>query len=393
MKIMDSKSKNEVLPITNYKKGFIDTYLEGMNGVVLFLHNNRYMDAVEQKMEKAEKEGKRKYDFLNDLEVIYHFVHLQKDMDEKKNRKEHTKKSYVSEILSFCQCMVQNAEEFELNGEDVQRYESLLKVLQPWHIRKYSNWLKSVKNGRGNSSYSVATLAKKTVLIRSFLKHLHLFGYVDKPLHEELQRANVNEKDRPNRDLSYDEVIKILDFYKVRGHLVNYTLLLALASTGARIQELCRTRVKDLYYDGKYWLKVIGKGGKVRELFISEHLYQCICEVRRKRGFQTILDQGDGDPLFVNQRGNFYNPKTLSNQVTDMIKKTNLEFLQYRENPVTAHTFRHAFAIMAVEQGNADLYHLMQTLGHENIQTTKIYLEKYMKRQNNVGMIFADMIK
>ncbi|QWI11789.1 site-specific integrase [Bacillus mycoides] len=87
----------------------------------------------------------------------------------------------------------------------------------------------------------------------------------------------------------------------------------------------------------------------------------------------------------VNQRGNFYNPKTLSNQVTDMIKKTNLDFLQYRENPVTAHTFRHAFAIMAVEQGNADLYHLMQTLGHENIQTTKIYLEKHMKRENNVG--------
>ncbi|MEB9661175.1 site-specific integrase, partial [Bacillus cereus] len=357
---MDSKSENEVLPIANHKKEFIDTYLEDINSVVLFLHNNRYMDAIEQKMEKAEKEGKRKYDFLSDLEVIYHFVHLQKDMDEKKNRMEDTKKSYVSEILSFCQCMVQNAEEFELNGEDVQRHESLLKVLQPWHVRKYSNWLKSVKNGRGNASYSVATLAKKTVLIRSFFKHLHLFGYVDKPLHEELKRANVNEKDRPNRDLSYDEVIKILDFYKVKGHLVNYTLLLALASTGARIQELCRTRVKDLHYDGKYWLKVIGKGRKVRELFISEHLYQCICEVRRRRGFQTVLDQGDEDPLFVNQRGNFYNPKTLSNQVTDMIKKTNLEFLQYRENPVTAHTFRHAFAIMAVEQGNADLYHLMQ---------------------------------
>lgn len=46
-----------------------------------------------------------------------------------------------------------------------------------------------------------------------------------------------------------------------------------------------------------------------------------------------------------------------------MIKKTNLEFLQYRENPVTAHTFRHAFAIMAVEQGNADLYHLIANAG------------------------------
>ncbi|MGE7885632.1 tyrosine-type recombinase/integrase [Bacillus sp. NPDC094077] len=389
---MDNKSGIENLPIINNQSENIDTYLENIRDIVPFLHNNRYVDKVEGKMEVAEKEGKSKYTYLSDLEVIYHFVHLQKDMDEKKNRKEDTKKSYVSEILSFCQCMVQHAEEFELNGEEVQQNDSLLKTLQPWHIRKYNSWLKQVENGRNGDTYAVATLAKKTVLIRSFLKHLHVFSYIEKPLHEELQRANVNEQDRPNRDLSYDEVMKILGFYKEKGHVVNYTILLALASTGARIQELCTTRVKDLHYDGKYWLRVKGKGDKVRELFISEYLFQCICEVRRRRGFQTILDRGDESPLFVNQRGNFYNSKTLSNQVTDMIKKTNLEFLQYRENPVTAHTFRHAFAIMAVEQGNADLYHLMQTLGHENIQTTKIYLEKHMKRKNNVGTSFADML-
>lgn len=313
-------------------------------------------------------------------------------MDEKKNRKEDTKKSYVSEILSFCQCMVQRAEEFEINGEEVQQNASLLKTLKSWHIRKYNNWLKEVKNGRNESKYAVATLVKKTVLIRSFLKPLYGFGYIEKPIHEELQRANVNSQDRPNRDLSYDEVMKILGFYKDRGHLVNYTILLALASTGARIQELCTARVKDLYYDGKYWLRVIGKGDKVRELFISEHLYQCLCEMRKRRGFETVLNRGDDSPLFMNQRGNFYNAKTLSNQVTDMVKNTNLDFLRYRENPITAHTFRHAFAIMAVEQGNADLYHLMQTLGHEDIQTTKIYLEKHMKRKNNVGTNFADML-
>lgn len=389
---MDNNNTKENLSIINNESKYIDAYIENINDIVPFLHNNGYIDKVEEKMEVAEKEGKSKYTYLSDIEVIYHFVHLQKDMDEKKNRKEDTKKSYVSEILSFCQCIVQHAEEFELNGEEVQQKESLLKTLQPWHIRKYNAWLKQVENGRNGDTYAVATLAKKSVLIRSFLKHLHVFAYIERPLHEELQRANVNEQDRPNRDLSYEEVMKILGFYKERGHLVNYTILLALASTGARIQELCTTRVKDLHYDGKYWLKVTGKGDKVRELFISEHLYQCICEMRRRRGFQTALDQGDESPLLVNQRGNFYNSKTLSNQVTDMIKKTNLEFLQYRENPVTAHTFRHAFAIMAVEQGNADLYHLMQTLGHENIQTTKIYLEKHMKRKNNVGTSFADML-
>ncbi|HDR3908462.1 site-specific integrase [Bacillus sp. EKM202B] len=390
---MDNKNKKENLPIVKNKSGYIDTYLDNIRDIVPFLHNNRYVDTVEDKMEIAEKEGKSKYTYLSDLEVIYHFVHLQKDMDEKKNKKEDTKKSYVSEILSFCQCMVQHAEEFELNGEEVHQNASLLKTLQPWHIRKYNSWLKQVQKGRNGDTYAVATLAKKTVLIRSFLKHLYVFAYIEKPLHDELQRANVNEQDRPNRDLSYDEVMKILGFYKERGHLVNYTILLALASTGARIQELCTTRVKDLHYDGKHWLKVTGKGNKVRELFISEHLYQCICEMRQRRGLKTILDRGDESPLFINQRGNFYNSKTLSNQVTDMIKKTDLEFLQFRENPVTAHTFRHAFAIMAVEQGNADLYHLMQTLGHENIQTTKIYLEKHMKRKNNVGTFFADMLQ
>ncbi|HDR7657888.1 integrase [Bacillus wiedmannii] len=389
---MDDKNQKGLLPILKNEKEFTDTYLDNIKDITSFMYNKRYMNDMEQKIEVAEKEGKGKYEFLGDLEVIYHFVHLQNDMDENKNRKEDTIKSYVSEIISFCECMVQHAEEFEVDGEEVQRNTSLLKTLQPWHIRKFNYWLKNVQNGRGGNTYAVATLAKKTVLIRSFLKHLHVFGYIEKPLHEELQRANVNEKDRPNRDLSYEEVMKILGFYKERGHLINYTIILALASTGARIQELCTARVKDLHYDGKYWLKVRGKGDKVRELFVSEHLYQCICEVRRRRGFQTVLEKGDESPLFINQRGSAYNSKTLSNQVTDMIKKTNLEFLQYRENPVTAHTFRHAFAIMAVEQGNADLYHLMQTLGHENIQTTKIYLEKHMKRKNNVGSAFADML-
>ncbi|MFJ1104069.1 site-specific integrase (plasmid) [Bacillus sp. RA(2023)] len=389
---MDDKNKKVFLPILKNQKEFIDTYLDNIKDIYSFMYNTRYMNDMEKKIEVAEKEGKRKYEFLGDLEVIYHFVHLQKDMDENKNRKEDTIKSYVSEIIAFCKCMVHHAEEFEVNGEEVQRNTSLLKTLQPWHIRKFNYWLKNVQNGRGGNTYAVATLAKKTVLIRSFLKHLYVFGYIEKPLHEELQRANVNEKDRPNRDLSYEEVMKILGFYKERGHLINYTIILALASTGARIQELCTAKVKDLHYDGKYWLKVRGKGGKVRELFISEHLYQCICEMRRRRGFQTVLEKGDESPLFINQRGSVYNSKTLSNQVTDMIKKTDLEFLQYRENPVTAHTFRHAFAIMAVEQGNADLYHLMQTLGHENIQTTKIYLEKHMKRKNNVGSSFADML-
>lgn len=128
---MGNKNTIENVSIINNQSNYIDTYVENVSGIIPFLHNNGYVDKVEEKMEVAEKEGKSKYTYLSDIEVIYHFVHLQKDMDEKKNRKEDTKKGYISEILSFCQCMVQHAEEFELNGEEVQQNESLLKTLQP----------------------------------------------------------------------------------------------------------------------------------------------------------------------------------------------------------------------------------------------------------------------
>ncbi len=83
---MDNNITKENVPIINDKSKYMDTYV----------------DKVEEKMEVAEKEGKGKYTYLSAIEVIYHFVHLQNDMDEKKNRKEDTKKSYVSEILLFC---------------------------------------------------------------------------------------------------------------------------------------------------------------------------------------------------------------------------------------------------------------------------------------------------
>lgn len=75
---MDKQNEKENLPIIKNKSENIDTYVENIRDMVPFLHDSRYVDKVEEKMEVAEKEGKSKYTYLSDLEVIYHFVHLQK---------------------------------------------------------------------------------------------------------------------------------------------------------------------------------------------------------------------------------------------------------------------------------------------------------------------------
>lgn len=75
---MGNNNIKENVPIINNKSKYMDTYVENISGIIPFLHNNRYVDKVEEKMEVAEKEGKSKYTYLSDIEVIYHFVHLQK---------------------------------------------------------------------------------------------------------------------------------------------------------------------------------------------------------------------------------------------------------------------------------------------------------------------------
>ncbi|GAA3334370.1 hypothetical protein GCM10020331_102060 [Ectobacillus funiculus] len=48
------------------------------------------------KIELAEKkEGRKKYEYLSDMEVIYYYVHFERDMDEKKNRKKETQNKYI----------------------------------------------------------------------------------------------------------------------------------------------------------------------------------------------------------------------------------------------------------------------------------------------------------
>ena len=63
---------------------------------------------------------------------------------------------------------------------------------------------------------------------------------------------------------------------------------------------------------------------------------------------------------------------------------------------ITPHKFRHSFAIIS-SQANVELHVISQSLGHENIQTTKIYLEKVMALESHAinswdEKIFGDYI-
>ncbi|WP_028402357.1 tyrosine-type recombinase/integrase [Ectobacillus panaciterrae] len=350
----------------------------------------KHIHNLETMIDLAEKEQQNKFAYFNDVEIIYYFVHLEKDMDQTKNRKPSTKRVYLHEILTFCQTLVKNAEEFDLQIKAIQQQSSLLKALEPWNIRRYGIHLQQAPLGRAGEPYKVASLAKKTTILKSFLKFLYERGYIEKLLHQELKKSSVRSEDRPDRDLTLSEVQEILNYYREQNHIVNYTILLFLATTGLRIKELTSAKVKDLQYiEGQYWLNAMGKRDKERQVYISPQLLKAIIQFRRNRGYDTRIGSGDESPLLMTLRGKPYNSNQLSNQVTKMIQDTSLPFLQHRENPVTAHTFRHFFAIAAASRG-VEITKIQRTLAHDSILTTQIYLEKHLKRQDNAALSFAD---
>lgn len=130
-------------------------------------------------------------------------------------------------------------------------------------------------------------------------------------------------------------------------------IILMLAFTGVRKAELARLRPCDIA-NGFIHVKQ-GKGGKDRVIPLAQHLVKPLKAYIRKQGI------GSADRLFSIKDKELYN----------IVKKYAVAAGIHDLSP---HTLRHFFATTLLEQG-AKLKEIQELLGHDNIQTTAIYLD------------------
>ncbi|MGG1678756.1 tyrosine-type recombinase/integrase [Neobacillus sp. NRS-1170] len=350
-----------------------------------FLNNPSYVSDLESFIDYNEKHKQYLYKNFTDEMMMYTFVHKPSHIQEEYNKKEETKKEYIRDLLQFYGMLVSHEEFFK---EDVVAFTegSLLKNLDRRHVRRYQEWLKKeVPLRNGKIGYGIATMARKIVVIKSFLKWLHEVEYIKIPLHTAFLNNEVRMKDRPDRDLSYEEVKALIDYY--RNHPFNWGLLTLLATTGLRIQEIAQSRWCDLYYDSgirEYFLRVQGKRDEIRHTLIKKLVFERLQTLRVRKRLSPHLDPTDETPLFTTNRGNAYDFRDLSKYVTNIIKQTHFDFIKYKKGNVTPHWFRHYFAQEAHRSG-APLLFIQNTLGHKKVTTTEIYLKEIMKKENDAA--------
>lgn len=256
-------------------------------------------------------------------------------------------------------------------------------------VREFRLWLN--RQVTGNNRQTGQTMSKKTqnyylIAIRAFLKYLARQEIKSLPA-ERIELAKTPER---SLDLITDSELKRLlnapeefgeakniknnkgaqensDLTKVKI-LRDKTILELLFSTGLRVSELCSlSRDIDLSTDE---LSIVGKGKKVRVVFISDYAKKILREYlnARKDLDDALFVQISPNAKTQNKKGKGL---ALSRRSVERIVKYYATKAGISKK-VTPHTIRHVFATDLLSNG-ADLRSVQALLGHANIGTTQIY--------------------
>lgn len=146
----------------------------------------------------------------------------------------------------------------------------------------------------------------------------------------------------------------------------NKLVVMILADTAIRVNELCSIMNDDVYKD-RILIKE-GKGDKERFVYLSHAVTAQIFKYNRTRNnyFQNVVID---DNLILSRNGT----KTIPQDIQVVIKKLGEEANVRKEIRCSPHTLRHYSAQTLLKNG-VDVYSVSRILGHSNTKITEIYL-------------------
>ncbi|WP_447403042.1 tyrosine-type recombinase/integrase (plasmid) [Lysinibacillus sp. fkY74-1] len=351
--------------------------------------DHQHMQYLLNLTEQSETKNMPRFEYFTDRDMVLWYLYHSKQLYSNRGRSTRSTLKYKAEIEQFLNYLLLYSDEIGVDISEMKE-NSLFKSLQPRHIRRYQEWLatnspyvkKKIREKdaqelqkQATVGYSIATLERKTTILKGFFKQLYENKYIHERLHDGFKSISVTSNDRPNRDMGPSEVLELLRYFEENNNPIMFALVHVLVTTGMRNEELCRLNVEHMRKDmikGGYYLDVLGKGGKWRRIPLKDKVVVSIKKFRGIRGLAPIEAAEKTSPLLTTKTGNAYSPSYL-----DQVFKREFSKLE-SERVITPHIFRHAFAIISHING-ADIYKIMKSLGHEKIETTIIYMEKVLE--------------
>lgn len=158
--------------------------------------------------------------------------------------------------------------------------------------------------------------------------------------------------------LSLADYKRLLRFAKRMHQEDTYLIMKILAMTGIRIEELSYFTVENLKTN---YISVRNKG-KERSIILRQDLAREIRAYCRDKGIKS------GIIFYCKEKGKMMAKSTIWRRMQKIAGAARV-----RKNKVHAHSFRHLFAKMFLEEYNGSIAELADILGHNSIETTRIY--------------------
>ena len=214
--------------------------------------------------------------------------------------------------------------------------------------------------------YLMESYKPKTVNLRVQAMNKYLYYMEQQPL--QLKNVKIQQKNFLENVISNADYQYLKKKLKQDGNMEWYFIVWFLAATGARVSELIQIKAEHVELG---YLDLYSKGGKLRRVYIPEKL---------KREAKVWMDQNQltSGYLFKNRYGERISTRGVGQQLKRYAIKYGLD-----PDVVYPHSFRHRYAKNFLEKYN-DISFLADLMGHESIETTRIYLRRTATEQQSL---------
>ncbi|MGV6978793.1 tyrosine-type recombinase/integrase [Bacillus toyonensis] len=357
---------------------------------IIALWNRDYINEAEFKKENNERKDTYTYEGFSNEEILYYYLNRQTHFDQEKRIKDASRILYARDLSQFYFFVKQSTDFLQ---KDVTDFEvgQVWRNLRRRHIRNYQKWLsQEAISYQSKEKYKSSTISRKLGVIRSYLKWLYEIQFIQQPLHVEILSTTVNKQHKPKRELSYEEVKQLLNYYK--DNEINYALLSVLATTGLRVAEVAHAMWEDLEYDdlrGRYYLTVDTKGDNERIVSINKEIFNRIISFRIRRRLPIDVGNKNGGTIFQTKKHTAYRENYLSQYISKIIKDTELSFTENIR--ITPHFFRHFYVQYLYDYKGLAPHVIAAAVGHKNDRTTKEnYLKQRLTKDNDAGNLINE---
>jgi len=180
--------------------------------------------------------------------------------------------------------------------------------------------------------------------------------------------------------LYYEEILKVfhcVDLKKPEGFR-DYTLLHILFDSGARASEIATLNI-DYFNPHQQSLAILGKGDRFRLIPLKNKTTQLLKLYIRK--YRVTPKPSYQHRIFISQRAEELTRHGIYRICKKYLHKALPPNRLKTINPV--HSFRHSRAVDLLYQGK-DITEIQNFLGHDNVQSTTIYLHLSLNRKRHI---------